>query len=133
VRSEAQVLLVDTVGELATLYSSADVAFVGGSLVPVGGHNLLEPAAVGLPVLTGPYQANAKEIAQLLLQQGAALQVDDAGQLAQVLTRLFADPELRGRMGAGGRRVIEVNRGSVARLMDLLAPLIEASSDASIP
>ncbi len=125
VRADSQVLLVDTVGELTTLYAAVDVAFVGGSLVPVGGHNLLEPAALGVPVLTGPYQANAKEIARQLLTQGAALQVDDAHQLAQALRELFADTERRERLGASGRHVIEVNRGSVARLMEWLGPLIE--------
>jgi 3-deoxy-D-manno-octulosonic-acid transferase len=128
VRAESQVLLVDTVGELSLLYAAADVAFVGGSLVPIGGHNLLEPAAVGLPVLTGPYQSNAREIARQLLTEGAALQVDDSQQLAQVLKELFADAERRERVGARGRRVIEVNRGSVARLMEWLEPLVGDSS-----
>lgn len=124
VRADCQVLLVDTVGELTTLYAAVDVAFVGGSLVPIGGHNLLEPAAVGLPVLTGPYQSNAREIARQLLLEGGALQVDDAQQLAQALKELFADAERRIRVGASGRRVIEVNRGSVARLMEWLEPLV---------
>ena len=124
VRADCQVLLVDTVGELTKLYAAVDVAFVGGSLVPIGGHNLLEPAAVGLPVLTGPYQSNAREIARQLLLEGGALQVDDAQQLAQALKELFADAERRIRVGASGRRVIEVNRGSVARLMEWLEPLV---------
>jgi 3-deoxy-D-manno-octulosonic-acid transferase len=126
VRADSQVLLVDTVGELTTLYAAVDVAFVGGSLVPVGGHNLLEPAAAGVPVLTGPYQSNAREIARLLLLEGAALQVDDAKQLAQVLKQLFADPRRRERVGATGRQIIESNRGSVARLMEWLEPLVGA-------
>ena len=100
---EAQVLLVDTVGELAAMYAAVDVAFVGGSLVPVGGHNLLEPAALGVPVITGPYQANTKEIAQLLLDSGGALEVADAAGLAAVVRRLFADSAERQRVGAGGR------------------------------
>jgi 3-deoxy-D-manno-octulosonic-acid transferase len=125
---ETQVLLVDTVGELAALYASADVAFVGGSLVPIGGHNLLEPAALGLPVLTGPSHANAKDIAQLLLQQGAALQVGDAQELAGCLARLFGDAEQRRRMGAIARRLVEANRGSVARLLELIEPLLAAAS-----
>jgi 3-deoxy-D-manno-octulosonic-acid transferase len=128
VRPDCQVLLVDTVGELAALYASVDVAFVGGSLVPVGGHNLLEPAVLGVPVITGPYQSNGKEIAQLLLQQGAALQVADAPQLAEVLKQLFSDPARRARMGASGRHVIEVNRGSVARLLELIEPILSAGS-----
>lgn len=119
-----QVLLVDTVGELASLYAAADVAFVGGSLVPVGGHNLLEPAALGVPVLTGPYYANGREIAELLLARGAAVKVADARELTQALRRLFADPQERRRMGAAGVRIVESNRGSVARLLELIATLL---------
>ncbi|HWJ34027.1 MAG TPA: lipid IV(A) 3-deoxy-D-manno-octulosonic acid transferase [Steroidobacteraceae bacterium] len=126
VRPDCQVLLVDTVGELAELYAAVDVAFVGGSLVPVGGHNLLEPAALGVPVIMGPYQSSGKEIAQLLLQQGAALQVADAEQLAAVLKQLFADPARRQRVGSRGRHVVDVNRGSVARLLDLIEPILGA-------
>lgn len=125
---ETEVLLVDTVGELAALYAAADVAFVGGSLVPIGGHNLLEPAALGLPVLTGPSHSNAKDIAQLLLQQGAALQVGDAQELAGCLTRLFGDAEQRRRIGAVARRLVEMNRGSLARLLELIEPLLAAAS-----
>ena len=76
------VLLGDTMGELMTFYAAADVAFVAGSLVPIGGHNLLEPASVGRPVLTGPHNFNGEEIAQLLMDAGAAVVVSDAGQLA---------------------------------------------------
>jgi 3-deoxy-D-manno-octulosonic-acid transferase len=119
-----QVVLADSMGELAVLYASADVAFVGGSLVPIGGHNLLEPAALGLPVLTGPYQSNGQDIARLLLEQGAALQVGDAQELAAALTRLLADPAERQRIGAIGRHIVESNRGSVARLLDLIEPLM---------
>ena len=126
VRPDTQVLLVDTVGELAALYASVDVAFVGGSLVPVGGHNLLEPAALGVPVITGPYQSNGKEIAQLLLQEGAALKVADGPELTVVLKQLFADPERRRRMGLSGRRVVEANRGSVLRLLELVEPIPSA-------
>jgi 3-deoxy-D-manno-octulosonic-acid transferase len=117
------VVLVDTVGELAALYASADVAFVGGSLVPIGGHNLLEPAALGLPVLTGPSHANGRDVAQLLLARGAALQVADARELAAVLSQLLRDPVERQRMGAIGRQAVESNRGSVARLLELIEPL----------
>ena len=126
VRPDTQVLLVDTVGELAALYASVDVAFVGGSLVPVGGHNLLEPAALGVPVITGPYQSNGKEIAQLLLQEGAVLEVADGPELTAVLKALFADPERRRRMGSSGRRAVEANRGSVARLLELVEPILSA-------
>ena len=121
---EAQVLLVDTVGELAAMYAAVDVAFVGGSLVPVGGHNLLEPAALGVPVITGPHQANTKEIAQLLLQSGGALEVADAAGLAAVVRRLFGDSTERQRVGACGRRVVDANRGSVARVLELVEPIL---------
>ena len=119
-----QVVLVDSVGELAAFYASADVAFVGGSLVPIGGHNLLEPAALGLPVQTGPYQSNGQDIARLMLQQGAALQVADRHELAAALTRLLADAAERQRIGAIGRHIVESNRGSVARLLELIEPLL---------
>ena len=118
-----RVVLIDSVGELAALYAAADAAFVGGSLVPIGGHNLLEPAALGLPVLTGPSHANSREIARLLLDQGAALEVKDARELAAVLRRLLADPAERQRMGAIGRRIVESNRGSVQRLLGLIESL----------
>ncbi len=121
----AQVVLVDTVGDLASLYAAADVAFVGGSLVGgVGGHNLLEPASFGLPVLTGPSYYNSRDIARLLLIQGAALQVGNAKELAAALAQLLGDPALRQRMGAIGRHVVESNRGSVARLLELIESLL---------
>ena len=125
---EAQVLLVDTVGELETLYAAVDLAFVGGSLVPVGGHNLLEPAALGIPVITGPHQSNGKDIAQLLLQAGGVIEVADAAELAQTVRSLLADPERRLRIGAGGRQVVEANRGSVARLLKIIEPLVAQPS-----
>jgi 3-deoxy-D-manno-octulosonic-acid transferase len=126
------VVLVDTVGELAALYAAADAAFVGGSLVPIGGHNLLEPAALGLPVLTGPSQFNAKDIARLLIQQGAALQVADARELAAALIRLLADPAERQRMGTIGRHIVESNRGSVARLLEFIEPLLSGPAPAAV-
>jgi 3-deoxy-D-manno-octulosonic-acid transferase len=119
---DTQVLLVDTMGELAALYASADVAFVGGSLVPIGGHNLLEPAALGLPVLTGPSHFNSQEIALLLLRRGAALQVADPSELAAVLQRLFDEPAERRRIGGIGKDIVEANRGSVERLLALIGP-----------
>jgi 3-deoxy-D-manno-octulosonic-acid transferase len=124
---ETPVLLVDTVGELATLYASADVAFVGGSLAAVGGHNLLEPAALGLPVLTGPSYFNGKEIAQLLLARGAALEVTSAQDLAATLQRLLAAPQLREQIGISGKEIIAANRGSVARLLGLIEPWLPAA------
>jgi 3-deoxy-D-manno-octulosonic-acid transferase len=125
--SDTPVLLVDTIGELSTLYASADAAFVGGSLVPIGGHNLLEPAALGLPILTGPSYFNGKEIAQLLLARGAALEVKSAQDLAAVLKKLLAEPQMRTQMGTIGKEIIAANRGSVARLLALIEPWLQGA------
>jgi 3-deoxy-D-manno-octulosonic-acid transferase len=124
VRPDVQVVLVDTVGELAALYAAADVAFVGGSLVPVGGHNLLEPAALGVPVLTGPSWTNGRDIALRLLAADAALEVADGAALALAVKGLLEDPERRRQMGESGRRVVEANRGSVARLVDRIDAML---------
>jgi 3-deoxy-D-manno-octulosonic-acid transferase len=121
--AHAAVLLVDTTGELLMFYGCADAAFVGGSLVPIGGHNLLEPAALGVPVLTGPSDFNAREVAALLLGEGAAHRVADAQELGATLLTWLADPALRREMGARGRRVVDENRGSVARLLALIEPM----------
>jgi 3-deoxy-D-manno-octulosonic-acid transferase len=123
----APVLLGDSVGELALLYACADVAFVGGSLVPIGGHNLLEPAALGLPVLTGPSHRNSAEIAQLLLARGAVMQVNGAAELAVALRLLLADPVERRRIGGIGQQIVAANRGGVERLMILIEPWLPAA------
>jgi 3-deoxy-D-manno-octulosonic-acid transferase len=125
--SDAPVLLVDTVGELTTLYASADAAFVGGSLAAVGGHNLLEPAALGIPVLTGPSYFNGKEIAQLLLARGAALEVKSAQDLAATLQRLLTQPATSKQIGIIGKQIIAANRGSVAKLLALIEPWLPAA------
>jgi 3-deoxy-D-manno-octulosonic-acid transferase len=126
VHADSRVLLVDAMGELTALYAAADVAFVGGSLVPIGGHNLLEPAALGVPVITGPYTANSAEIAGQLIASGGAVEVSDSAALAEVLRRLFADPEERKKMGWRAREFVERHRGSLARLLSLLDPLLES-------
>jgi 3-deoxy-D-manno-octulosonic-acid transferase len=123
---ETSVLLVDTLGELVLFYGAGDVAFVGGSLVPVGGHNLLEPAALAKPVLTGPYTANAVGIAELLVENGAAHVVTDAASLAERVNAYFADPAAAQRDGRLGLDALEANRGSLARLTALIDPLLAA-------
>jgi 3-deoxy-D-manno-octulosonic-acid transferase len=120
----AEVLLVDTLGELLDFYAAADVAFVGGSLVPIGGHNLLEPAALGLPILTGPYTANSADIARLLVERGAAEVVHDAEQLGSRVARLLSDPDERERIGALGRACVDSNRGALGKLLGLIEPLL---------
>ncbi len=114
-----QVLLLDTVGELPEFYAAGDVAFVGGSLVPVGGHNLLEPAALGIPVLSGPEQFNSPELARVLSEQGALTIVHDADDLAAALARLLADPAARATQGAAGCAAIAANRGALERVLDV--------------
>jgi 3-deoxy-D-manno-octulosonic-acid transferase len=118
------VLLGDTMGELMMFYAAADVAFVAGSLLPIGGHNLLEPASVGKPVLTGPHNFNGEEIAQLLMDAGAAFVVADTAQLAHAVTGLVEDAALRSVMGAAGRAVLDSNRGALDRLLKLVDPLL---------
>jgi 3-deoxy-D-manno-octulosonic-acid transferase len=130
VRPEAQVLLLDTMGELTAFYAASDVAFVGGSLVPVGGHNLLEPAALGVPVITGTHTQNGPEIARLLIEAGGALEVADGVALAAAAGRLLADPALRERMGESARSFVEAHSGSLARLLALIEPLLAAEERA---
>ena len=116
-------ILVDTVGELAGLYEAADVSFVGGSLVPAGGHNLLEPAGAGSPILVGPHTENFREISDLLIAAGAARVIGSDG-LAAALEELLQDETKRRAMGEAGRGVVERNAGATARTIDLLGELI---------
>jgi 3-deoxy-D-manno-octulosonic-acid transferase len=118
------VLLLDTLGELLDFYAAADVAFVGGSLARVGGHNLLEPAALGLPVLTGPNNSNGEDVARLLIECGAAQIVRNAEELAARVTELFSSPTLRADMGQRGRAAVERNRGALEKLLHLIEPLL---------
>ena len=120
-----EVLLVDSLGELLDFYAAADVAFVGGSLVPIGGHNLLEPAALGLPILTGPHNFNSEDIARLLISRGAAEVVADARALGRRVAELLADPAERERIGAAGRASVDGNRGALANLLGLINPLLQ--------
>jgi 3-deoxy-D-manno-octulosonic-acid transferase len=111
---------------LLDFYAAADVTFVGGSLVPIGGHNLLEPAALGKPVLTGPYNQNSEEIARLLLGRGAAEVVHNPVELAHKLQELWSNPQQRARMGALGREGVDSNRGASTKLLGLIEPLLQA-------
>jgi len=119
------VLLLDTLGELLDFYAAADIAFVGGSLAPIGGHNLLEPAALGLPVLTGPNNSNGEDVARLLLDCGAVEIVHNGGELAAKVTALLSDAALRADMGRRGRAAVERNRGALEKLLRLISSLLE--------
>jgi 3-deoxy-D-manno-octulosonic-acid transferase len=130
--ARAQVLLLDTLGELQDFYAAADVAFVGGSLVPVGGHNVLEPAALGVPVLSGPQLFNSPEVARVLRVQGALSVVEDAAGLGGELQRLLAEPDSRARQGAAGRAAIEANRGALGRVVALIEELALRAESESV-
>lgn len=121
--ADCQVLLIDTLGELMDFYAAADIAFVGGSLIAVGGHNLLEPAALGLPLLAGPYQTNSPQAAQVLADAGALAIVSDAAQLATRVQALIESPELRRSQGTHAREVLQAHSGALQRLLTLIEAL----------
>lgn len=121
----ASVFLGDTMGEVPLFYSASDVAFVGGTLVPIGGHNLLEPAALGLPVVAGPHLFNTQEIANLFNRVGALTLVRDETELARAVTRLLGNPADAKRLGEAGRQLVLDNRGALESLLELVEPLIE--------
>jgi 3-deoxy-D-manno-octulosonic-acid transferase len=127
---EHAVVLVDTMGELNLFYAASDLAFVGGSLVPVGGHNLLEPAALGLPILTGPHMHSQQDITQRLLAAGGARQVSDLYELIEAVEACLASPALHHQSGIAARHVIEQNRGALARVMAQVALHLPASGAA---
>ena len=114
------VVILDTVGELAMLYSIADVVFVGGSLVPMGGHNVLEAAQRRKPVLIGPHTTNFRESAGLLESAGGAIVVRDAPDLSRELRRLLADPDLRLKLGDAGFEAVASRHGAVRETLDLV-------------
>jgi 3-deoxy-D-manno-octulosonic-acid transferase len=118
--TSSQVFVVDTLGELMSFYAASDVAFVGGSLQEVGGHNLLEPAALGVPALVGPHTFNFQEITEVLLAVGAAQRVGDAPSLAKRIGQLLRHPDERRRRGEAGRLRIASERGALARTLDLI-------------
>ena len=119
----APIIVLDTVGELAPLYSLADVVFVGGSLVPVGGHNVLEPAIRRKPVLVGPHTENFREAAALLEGAGAAVVVRDGAGLGRALSRLLGDPALAATLGEAGWEAVASRHGAVRETLELVARL----------
>ncbi|SDR80712.1 3-deoxy-D-manno-octulosonic-acid transferase [Halopseudomonas xinjiangensis] len=112
-----RVMLGDTMGEMMLFFGCADVAFVGGSLVPTGGHNYLEPAALGLPVLSGPHRFNFAEVSTLLEEAGSMRIVEDASELADQVIGYFQQPATATRAGAAGRSVVLANQGALERLL----------------
>jgi len=133
----ADVVVLDTIGELAQIYQIATVVFVGGSLVDTGGHNILEPAVFGKPIVFGPYMQNFAEIAQAFVSQRAAVQVQNAGDLEQTLRQLLTDAGERARLGQAARQIVEANRGArdktLAVVKELLPPSQTEAAGAARP
>jgi 3-deoxy-D-manno-octulosonic-acid transferase len=121
----AEVILLDTIGELASVYSVASVVFVGGSLVALGGHNPLEAASHAKPVVFGPHMENFREISSLLLNQGGAVQVEDPESLERVLEGFLSSPDEADRTGRRALEVLELNRGAADRTLQAILPLLQ--------
>ena len=120
----ADVVVLDSIGELAQLYQLATAVFVGGSLVDHGGHNILEPAIFGRPIVFGPHMQNFKEIADTFLANGAAIQVQSDRELDEVLLTLVTDPVRRARLGAAARALVEANRGAKTKTLEVIGALL---------
>jgi len=124
----ADIVVLDTIGELAQLYQIATVVFVGGSLINAGGHNILEPAAFGKPVIFGPHMQNFQEIADAFLAEGAAVRVRSESELEATLRTMLADPSMRRKFGAAARAIVEANRGARERSLEVVAELLRPAS-----
>ena len=126
------VVVLDTIGELAQLFQVATVVFVGGSLVDSGGHNILEPAVFGKPIVFGPYMQNFAEIARTFLDNGAAVQVRNGRELEAVLLELLGDPVRRAGLGAAARALVEANRGARTKTLAAIAQLLPPDNPSSV-
>jgi 3-deoxy-D-manno-octulosonic-acid transferase len=126
----ADVVVLDTIGELAQLYQLATAVFVGGSLVDHGGHNILEPAIFGKPIVFGPHMHNFKEIAEAFLSNDAAIQVQSERDLDEALLALVTDPVRRARLGAAARALVAANRGAKTKTLAVIAELLPAGDAA---
>ena len=127
--ASTQCFVIDAMGELLQFYAACDVAFVGGSLDRIGGHNVLEPAALARPVLVGPHTFNFEDITEQLLTVGAGIRVSSAKELEEATARLFARPELRDQMGRAGLKLVRSGQGALERTMDKVEELITPAID----
>ena len=125
----AEVVVLDTLGELAQLYQLATAVFVGGSLVDYGGHNILEPAIFGKPIVFGPHMQNFQEIADAFVANGAAVQVQSEHQLDEALLGFVTDPVRRARLGAAARALVEANRGAKDKTLAVITDLLPRPGD----
>ncbi len=123
-KPDYSVIILDTIGELGKVYGLADVAFVGGSLARIGGHNLLEPASFGVPVVFGPHTFNFDLMARLIIQAGGGKRVMDHPELLYILSGLLEKEDLRLEMGKRARSFVEQNQGALERVIDILGPYI---------
>lgn len=131
VRASTRVLLGDSMGEMFAYYAACSVAFIGGSLLPFGGQNLLEACATGKPVIVGPHTFNFDEATRLAIEAGAALRVDDAPALAAAAARLLGDAAQRENMGAAGRDFVRAHQGATARIMHAIERLLPPAAQSS--
>ena len=127
---QADVVLLDSIGELSAVFPLADIAFVGGSIAAHGGHNVIEPAAHGVCTITGPHTSNFATITKAMLAEGALVQLKDtpepAAELAQVLQELLSNTRRRAEIGERARAVCETNRGATAHTLELLTSILDA-------
>ncbi|MEP6783379.1 MAG: 3-deoxy-D-manno-octulosonic acid transferase [Acidobacteriota bacterium] len=118
------IVILDTIGELATIYQIATIVFVGGSLVATGGHNVLEPAVHGKPIVFGPHMENFREIADAFVSNGAGVQLNEEAELEEAFLLLMGDPVRRARLGAAARALVEANRGANDKSITVLSALL---------
>ncbi|MEO8132872.1 MAG: lipid IV(A) 3-deoxy-D-manno-octulosonic acid transferase [Betaproteobacteria bacterium] len=128
VPAHAAVVLGDTMGEMLSYYAAADVAFIGGTLLPLGGQNLIEPLAVGTPVLIGPSTFNFAEVAREALAQGAARSVADAGAAVEAARALLLDSGERAQMSAAGRRLLSAHSGATRRTVEWIGTQLDTGA-----
>jgi 3-deoxy-D-manno-octulosonic-acid transferase len=128
----ADVVVLDTLGELAQVYQLATAVFVGGSLADYGGHNILEPAVFGKPIVFGPHMQNFKEIAATFVANAAAIQVHSEGELDGALRTLVMDPVGRARLGAAARALVEANRGAKDKTLAVIADLLPPTGSGGV-
>jgi 3-deoxy-D-manno-octulosonic-acid transferase len=126
------VVILDTIGELAQVFQVATAVFVGGSLVDAGGHNILEPAVFGKPIVFGPHMQNFAEIARTFLDNGAAIQVRSGRELESVLVELLTDSVRRASLGAAARALVEANRGARGKSLAVLAELLPPANASNV-
>jgi 3-deoxy-D-manno-octulosonic-acid transferase len=121
---DTSVYIGDSTGEMMLLYAVSDVAFVAGSFAPIGGHNMLEPAVLGKPIITGPHLHNFAEVSQFLLAENGMVQVENAEELADTVVRFYREPEYRKRVGHHAFQFVEANRGALQKQIECVRKLL---------